>query len=161
MREPLWTSALSDQPLAGRAVANRQTRHGKNQKNPQQIETELVNRDEIPGFWGYSVTKERQPLGKILRSRGFELIIATSKHGTPFSDIAGEMSERWRRAKTALLVFGAPNQGLHQIIRHEGLDLKDVADFIVNTIPSQGTETVRTEEALIASLAVLNVQLEH
>lgn len=124
------------------------------------IEAELANRDEIPGFWGYSVTKKDQPLGKILRSGGFDLIIATSKHGTPFPEVAREITERWRRAKAALLVFGAPNQGLHQIIRHEGLELEDVTDFIVNTIPSHGTETVRTEEALIASLAVLNAQLD-
>jgi predicted SPOUT superfamily RNA methylase MTH1 len=41
------------------------------------------------------------------------------------------------------------------------LDLKSIVDFVVNTIPSQGTETIRTEEALIASLAVLNAQLHH
>jgi predicted SPOUT superfamily RNA methylase MTH1 len=31
-------------------------------------------------------------------------------------------------------------------------------DFVVNTVPEQGTETVRTEEALLASLAIFNVQ---
>jgi len=40
--------------------------------------------------------------------------------------------------------------------KQEGLKLEDIADFVVNTIPKQGTETVRTEEALIASLAILN-----
>lgn len=127
----------------------------------RQIETELVNRDEILDFWGYSVAEESKSLGKVLRNRDFELIIATSKHGTLFSDIAGEMYDRWRRAKTALLVFGAPNAGLLEIVGYEGLDLKNLVDFIVNMIPSQGTETVRTEEAIIASLAVLNVQLKH
>jgi predicted SPOUT superfamily RNA methylase MTH1 len=34
-------------------------------------------------------------------------------------------------------------------------------DFVVNTIPAQGTETVRTEEALLATLAILNVQFNH
>jgi len=32
-----------------------------------------------------------------------------------------------------------------------------VMDFVVNTIPGQGTETVRTEEAVFASLAILNM----
>jgi predicted SPOUT superfamily RNA methylase MTH1 len=40
--------------------------------------------------------------------------------------------------------------------KQEGLKLEDIADFVVNTIPKQGTETVRTEEALIASMAILN-----
>jgi len=32
-------------------------------------------------------------------------------------------------------------------------------DFVLNTLPSQGTATVRTEEAFLATLAILNVQL--
>jgi predicted SPOUT superfamily RNA methylase MTH1 len=123
----------------------------------RQVEAELANRNEIPVFWGYTVTKEEQPLGKILKRRDFDLTIATSRYGTPFSDIAEEVSKRWRRAKAVLVAFGAPNQGLHEIVQHEGLELRDIVDFMVNTIPSQGTETVRTEEALMASLAVLNM----
>jgi hypothetical protein len=37
--------------------------------------------------------------------------------------------------------------------------LSELVDFVVNTVPMQGTETVRTEEALIASLAVFNIIL--
>jgi len=32
---------------------------------------------------------------------------------------------------------------------------------VVNMIPLQGTATVRTEEALLASLAILNVQFDY
>jgi hypothetical protein len=55
-------------------------------------------------------------------------------------------------------LFGAPSRGLHEIAKDEGLKLNELVDIIVNTIPKQGTETVRTEEALLATLAVLNVQ---
>jgi predicted SPOUT superfamily RNA methylase MTH1 len=123
------------------------------------IEIEPVNRNEISAFWGYTVTEEKQPLGEILKKRGFDLTIATSRFGIPFSHVAEEVSERWMKAKAVLVAFGAPNQGLHEIVRQEGLHLNDIADFTVNTIPSQGTETVRTEEAVIASLAILNAQL--
>jgi hypothetical protein len=57
-----------------------------------------------------------------------------------------------------LVAFGAPARGLHEIVGAEGANLNNIADFVVNMIPEQGTETVRTEEALLASLAVLNVQ---
>jgi predicted SPOUT superfamily RNA methylase MTH1 len=70
--------------------------------------------------------------------------------------VANEIAERWRKAETVLVAFGAPSQGLHEIAKKEDLSLDDIADFVVNTIPRQGTETVRTEEALIASLAILN-----
>jgi len=126
-----------------------------------QVEVETVNREEILEFWGYSVTKDEQSFGKILKRRNFDLTIATSRYGSLFSDVAEEISARWRKAKTVLVAFGAPNQGLHEMVRREGLDLKSIVDFVVNTIPSQGTETIRTEEALIASLAVLNAQLHH
>jgi predicted SPOUT superfamily RNA methylase MTH1 len=43
-------------------------------------------------------------------------------------------------------------------VRDEGANLNDLVDFVVNTVPMQGTETVRTEEALLASLAILNVE---
>ncbi|MGA9387776.1 MAG: RNA methyltransferase [Candidatus Bathyarchaeia archaeon] len=126
-----------------------------------QVEVETVNREEILEFWGYSVTKDEQSFGKILKRRDFDLTIATSRYGCLFSDVAEEISARWRKAKNVLVAFGAPNQGLHEIVRREGLDLKSIVDFVINTIPSQGTETVRTEEALIASLAVLSAQLHH
>jgi hypothetical protein len=130
-------------------------------KVDHQIQVEPATRDEIPEFWGYSVTRDEQTFGETLKKRNFDLTIATSRHGSTFSEVAREISAKWRKTKTALVGFGAPNQGLHEIVRHEGLDLKGIVDFVVNTIPSQGTETVRTEEALIASLAVLNAQLHY
>lgn len=126
-----------------------------------QVEAELVYRDAVPAFWGYTVTRVEQPLGRILKSRDFDLAIATSRYGRPFSEIAEEISERSKKAKTVFVAFGAPNLGLHEIVGHEGLDLEGLVDFVVNTIPLQGTETVRTEEALIASLAILNLRLHN
>ena len=36
-------------------------------------------------------------------------------------------------------------------------DPKDVFDFFVNTVPDQQTATVRTEEAILISLGILNL----
>jgi predicted SPOUT superfamily RNA methylase MTH1 len=41
-------------------------------------------------------------------------------------------------------------------VRGEGRRAEECFRYILNTIPSQGTETVRTEEALHATLAILN-----
>ncbi len=126
-------------------------------KIDDQAKVDLTSHEEIPHYWGYTITTEMQPFGKMLKNRNFDLIIATSKYGTPFADVAEEISERWKSAERMLLAFGAPTQGLYEIVKHEGFKLDDVADFVINTVPTQGTETVRTEEALIASLAILNV----
>jgi predicted SPOUT superfamily RNA methylase MTH1 len=124
----------------------------------KQVEVELANRDEIREYWGYVVNLEKHTLGKILENRRFDLTVATSKYGVPFADTAEKMAGKWKEAKTVLVVFGAPSSGLHEIVKCEGLNLNSIVDFVVNTIPMQGTETVRTEEAIIASLAILNVQ---
>jgi hypothetical protein len=127
-------------------------------KVEKRVEVELANRDEIPMFWGYVVTVERHSLGKLVRSRGFDLTVATSKRGVPFVNVAEKISEKWKKADTILVAFGAPSQGLYEIVKNEGFNLDDVVDFVVNAVPTQGTETVRIEEALFASLAILNMQ---
>jgi predicted SPOUT superfamily RNA methylase MTH1 len=120
------------------------------------VQAELASRDETPEYWGYTVTAEKLPFGKMVKTRGFDLTVATSKRGVPLGNVAKEMAERWKKASTILVAFGSPTKGLCEIVEQEGLNLEDIGDFVVNTVPMQGTETIRTEEALIASLAALN-----
>jgi predicted SPOUT superfamily RNA methylase MTH1 len=122
------------------------------------IEAELASRDEIPEYWGYTVAADKLPFGKMVKTRGFDLTVATSKHGVPFAKVAERIAERWESGKI-LVAFGSPTRGLYEIVEQEGLNLEEIVDFVVNTVPMQGTETIRTEEALIASLAVLNTQI--
>jgi predicted SPOUT superfamily RNA methylase MTH1 len=123
----------------------------------RQVEVELADRNDVPEYWGYTVAGETCLFGKMVESRNFDLTIATSRYGVPFTDVVQQIEKGWRDANTILVAFGAPTKGLNEIVRQEGLRLEDIADFVVNTIPKQGTETVRTEEALIASLAIFNI----
>ena len=116
----------------------------------------LANREEIEAYWGYTVTASKVSFGQLTKSNAYDLVVATSKLGTPLTRITDELAERWKKSRRVLVAFGAPTQGLQEIVAQENLRLDEVADFTVNTIPDQGTETVRTEEALYASLAVLN-----
>jgi predicted SPOUT superfamily RNA methylase MTH1 len=125
----------------------------------KRAEVEEADRDKIPYYWGYTVLVEKHSFGEIVRSGAFDMTVATSKYGTAFADAAEKIREKWANAEKILVAFGAPNRGLKEIARFEGLSLEEIVDFVVNTIPVQGTETVRTEEALIASLAILNVHL--
>ncbi|MBT8171974.1 RNA methyltransferase [Candidatus Bathyarchaeota archaeon] len=115
-----------------------------------------VKRDEIETYWGYNVTSTKWSFGKLIKSRSFDLVIATSKLGSPFSQINNELAEKWNKSGKILVAFGSPSCGLKDILKKEQLNLDEFADFTVNTIPNQGTKTVRTEEALYASLALLN-----
>jgi predicted SPOUT superfamily RNA methylase MTH1 len=116
----------------------------------------LANRDEIEAYWGYNVTSSKASFGKIAKSGAYDFVVATSRIAPSLMSVIDELVERWKKSKRILLAFGAPARGLQEIVAQEKLVLEDVADFVVNTIPGQGTQTVRTEEALYASLALLN-----
>jgi predicted SPOUT superfamily RNA methylase MTH1 len=128
-------------------------------KVDKRVEAELARRDEIPEYWGYIVTSEKLSFRKVVATRGFDLTVATSKYGVSLFNVAGRIAERWRKAGTILVAFGASTQGLYEIVERDGFDLEEIVDFVVNTVPMQGTETIRTEEAIVASLAVLNCTL--
>jgi predicted SPOUT superfamily RNA methylase MTH1 len=136
----------------GKRVTVRITRVDK------RVEAELASRDEIPEYWGYTVTAEKLPFGKMVKTRGFDLTVATSKHGVPFAKVAERIAERWEGGKI-LVAFGSPTRGLYEIVEQEGVNLEEIVDFVVNTVPVQGTETIRTEEAFFVSLAVLSTQI--
>lgn len=120
-------------------------------------EAMMVNRKEVPSYWGFQLTASDMPFGQLIKQRGFDLVIATSRTGTPFANIRDAVLNRWKNAYQVLIAFGAPMRGLYEIAKLENIVLDQIAHFVVNTIPSQGTETIRTEEAVCTSLAVLNL----
>lgn len=120
------------------------------------VEVSLADRNEIPYYWGYTVTAWEDSFGKLVKNRLFNLKIATSRYGVFFTNVKEKIAERWKSAKDILIAFGAPAKGLYEIAEQEGLNLNQIVNFVVNVIPGQSTETVRTEEALIASLGVFS-----
>ena len=131
----------------------------KIQELGKRIEVHQSNRDEIPLYWGYTVSRGKHSFATFVENKEFDLMVATSKLGSKYVDVAQKLIADWKKAKSILLAFGAPTKGLHEIVKVEGRDLNSLMDYVVNTIPDQGTETVRTEEAIIASLALLNMQI--
>jgi predicted SPOUT superfamily RNA methylase MTH1 len=122
-----------------------------------QVEVQVANRSEIPDYWGYTVTVERRSLKCAVENVNADLSCGTSRKGKDFANIVDKLALAWASANSILVVFGSPTRGLYEIAADEGLRLEKLLDFVVNTFPCQGTETVRTEEALLATLAVLSV----
>jgi hypothetical protein len=141
------------QPPINTRVTVRITQLGKRPK------AALASRDEIKTYWGYRITVSDVPFGRLVKDRPFDLVIATSRYGTPLMSVIDELVRRWKRSRTVLVAFGAPAEGLYEIVAREHLKLDEVVHFTINTIPDQGTETVRTEEALYATLACLGLFL--
>ena len=122
-----------------------------------ELEGEIAEPSGLTIYWGFRVARGNVSLSEIVRNRKFDLTISTSRKGTDVREITPELREKWVSSKRPLIVFGSPNDGVPEILARSGMNVSDAMDFDLNTIPDQGVETVRTEEALWGSLAVLNV----
>ena len=127
----------------------------------KQVEVQVASREVIPQYWGYRVHIEKHSFGQLVLNGGFDLIIATTKVGDNLIDSHNSLEAKWRDSQNILLAFGAPSRGLHEIAEDGGLKLTEIVDFALNMIPNQGTATVRMEEALLSSLAILNVYFSY
>lgn len=115
-----------------------------------------VPRESVPLYWGYVVLVEERSLRDILATRPSDLLIATSRLGIPAWQMAGPISRAISRRSSVSLIFGSPKEGLHEILRREGRSLEELVDMTINVVPGQGTATIRTEEAIMISLALLD-----
>ena len=126
-------------------------------KSSPEPEGEIVEPRRLTIYWGFRVARGNVSLSEIIRSRKFDLTISTSREGTDIRQVTPDLRKRWMSAYRPLIVFGSPNDGVPEILARSGMKISDAMDFNVNTIPDQGVETIRTEEALWSSLAVLNI----
>lgn len=118
----------------------------------------VVDRSQVPYYFGFTARLDLRALSQVvasLREAGYDFVLATSRLGQPLSEALSLLRNRLK-AHT-LILYGSPREGLAEILRREGLSLSDVAELTVNFVPHQGVETVRTEEALMASLAIVNM----
>lgn len=115
-------------------------------RNP--LAAEPVDRKEIPQYWGYE-TEVVESLEDYLGSLD-AFVVLTSKKGkvvTPM--LLGELGQK----RDLVIAFGSPVKGVDAFLSKAAVDRY----CMINTIPHQGTETVRVEEAVFASLALLNL----
>lgn len=129
----------------------------KVEKIQGRIECTIVPKREISIYWGYNVSVSNLPLGETIKEGRFDLVIATSRYGRDIGELLQELKRAWIDSTNALIAFGAPKKGLREILAQEDLKIEDVADFNTNTVPVQAVETVRTEEAVLASLSIINL----
>ena len=121
------------------------------------IEGNLVDPDRLPIYWGFRVTRTDSTLGRLMRGEKRDLTISTSRKGRAIREILQDLISRWRSSQRTLILFGSPDEGVPEILNKEGIEVEKACDFNLNTIPNQGVETVRTEEALFATLSILNL----
>ncbi|XP_022703904.1 putative methyltransferase C9orf114 homolog isoform X2 [Varroa jacobsoni] len=121
----------------------------------------LVDRDaprrEAGLYWGYQTRLAMNLSSAIAESpyqRGYDLTIGTSERGDSIEAVI-ELG----KFRHALVVFGGPKgleYALEQDVQLRELsDPKHIFDRYLNTCPAQGSRTIRTEEAVLITLAAL------
>ena len=136
-------------------------------------------RTEKGTYWGYTVRLAQKFSHVFTKSPfasegGYDLTVGTSERGTNVDDAgkltknctsseADEVSED-KKFKHLLVVFGGV-KGLEVALEADS-DLKEVVDPSVlfdtylNTCPKQGSRTIRTEEAILVTMAALRPKIE-
>ena len=118
-------------------------------------------RAETGTYWGYTV-RIAQSLGSVFSQapypKGYDLTIGTSERGDSVDKLPKNGLPEHHHA---IIVFGGL-QGLEAALDDdEVLTVDDPAilfDYYLNTCPDQGSRTIRTEEAILISLAELRTK---
>lgn len=110
-------------------------------------------------YWGYNVRLAKslaEVVSECPYDRGYDLTIGTSDRGKDFNTI------NFDKFRHCLIVFGGV-EGLETILESDETikveDISELFDYYINTCPNQGSRTIRTEEAILISLAQLTSKL--
>lgn len=115
----------------------------------------IVDRSSPDIYWGYSVhtTSSLKELLNFIRKENYIVIVA-SKKGRPLYDLENTIVNELKDKDNMLLIFGGPYLDVDEIAEKE--DINIYSSYIINFMPRQGVENIRTEEAIIATLSVIN-----
>jgi predicted SPOUT superfamily RNA methylase MTH1 len=117
--------------------------------------------DTDASYWGYDIVEvpSLHTLLKEVKSKRNAEIVITSRNGSHFKLKEHELFKSLKSTRNLLIVFGAPKRAVEQILSGEGQNIENYR-FTLNMFPFQGTETVRLEEAIFGTLAILNNNLQ-
>ncbi|WP_054853419.1 putative RNA uridine N3 methyltransferase [Vulcanisaeta distributa] len=113
----------------------------------------MLSRGNVWAFTG-GFESEVMDVSKLFSN--YDYAILTGKEGISIKDAMEHIRNALGRDRV-LVVFGSPYHGVDEILRAEGMEDTLRRYPFINFIPGQGVETVRTEEAVIAVLSILNL----
>ncbi len=127
----------------------------KEQRNTYIVD--IVDKNEIDIYWGYTVYRFKSMKEMFNYSiKNNYIVIGASKKGQSLYCLESEIREILNKDKKIVIVFGGPRLDIDEIALGEGIDIHEYSKYIINFIPRQGVESVRTEEAIFAVLSIIN-----
>ncbi len=119
------------------------------------ITLEAIERSDVQEYWGYEARRIGGLVGYLKESENMTRI-GFSRKAPSFKKLVDDLSSTISNTGSILAIFGGPVRGVSELCAKEKEDVKHHIDFWINTVPDQGTETVRLEEALVISLGLMN-----
>jgi len=110
-------------------------------------------------YWGYRV-QYIQEIRDLIHKFDKSKVILTSRYAKQFDGLYlnNNFANDSPVTNTILLVFGSPKFGLKSIFEAAKIDISEYKSY--NFFPSQGTQTIRMEEAIFGVLCILNFYTE-
>ncbi|WP_299522453.1 putative RNA uridine N3 methyltransferase [uncultured Methanobrevibacter sp.] len=103
-------------------------------------------------YWGYNVISSNKSLRNSLKLIKPNLVVETTRYGDYIDSIFDELKLKVDEFKNIAILFGGPYSSIQEDVSSGNWE-----HIKLNTIPNQGTETVRTEEAVVATLSLFNI----
>lgn len=116
---------------------------------------EIASKKKIKDYWGYRIIK-LSSLSELLNKLKPDLLILTSRLGQLITKIWDDIFFRIKNSQKIVIVFGSPKSGINDILKRENYSLRADSNYIINTFPKQGCDTIRTDEAIMGTLALIN-----
>lgn len=130
-----------------------------NKKRTGQVVSPNAPREQLGLYWGYQVRLARS-LGQVITEcpydDGYDLTIGTSERGDPVDSV------QLPHFKHVLVVFGGVHGLEASLDADPNLNEDDPSllfHHYLNTCPSQGSRTIRTEEAILITMSLLRPKI--
>ena len=116
-------------------------------------------------YWGYIVRvceTYKDIFNNSIYDEGYDFVIGTSDKGENYKNAEKKKKKDF---KHCLIIFGGISgiEGMMNDDEHNNINSKNIAenfDLYLNTCMNQGLRTIRTEEAILISLAVIRPELD-
>ena len=106
-------------------------------------------------YWGYKTLSTHKSLKNSLKLVKPNLVVLTTRYADTIDSIFNELEYKVEESDNIAILFGGPYSSIEENVESSNWDLVKI-----NTIPNQGTETVRTEEAVSATLSIFNLMMD-
>jgi predicted SPOUT superfamily RNA methylase MTH1 len=162
-----WVDVKEKLPVNSRVTVRLENDRKRKKKRNETIEGKIVPRHtptaELGIYWGYDTRIAKNGLSQVISEApwksegGYDFAIGTSERGESIFDSGFSLDISGK--KHILIVFGGVKGIETCVLGDPALSdisvVEELFDRYLNTCPSQGSRTIRTEEALTITLAGL------